>query len=892
MPTVECDDRSFLIDGQRVWLVSGSVHYFRVPKDLWRDRLIKAKRAGLNCIDTYVAWNVHEPREGEWDLEGQADVAEFVRLCGELGLYVILRPGPYICSEWDCGGLPGWLTAKAGVSLRTNNAAYTHYFDKYFRQVLPRLAELQVPRGGPIIAIQNENEYYVTTQPDRLTYLEFISQLFSRAGFEIPIITCNWLTEPFVPGAVECVNTWSHAVRLLKQLRLHQPDKPLLVTEFWAGWFDYWGGEHQRKCPVEAARRAIEITGCGAQYNYYMWHGGTNFDFWGSQLTANSHAWQTTSYDYDAPLAEGGGLTEKYYTTRVANLFAQHMGPWLAECGFDEPGVNSLTATDVLNTVGPHGRWAVVTNNGHEDIASAKISLPTAEVLDVPLEPYGAVAIPSDLRLTTNHTLDRINAMPLGFFNEKVLLVTAPVDWEVQVTINHKTAMAKVPKGDEPGLLEHQGLVIVLIHPELARRTWPMVDDELILFGPDFVGETVEDLVPPARGSQYSALSFEGKLSRRKYKAEQSRPGKPAAVKLGNFSRRCVCTEPVDEELAWEKLDRPRDVDHIGQHYGYVWYRVDIPQDRAKKRNLLVPDLADRATLYLNGELLGLVGRGEGATREPISAPLKKGTNRLIALLDNMGRFSFGPRVGEPKGIFGPVWDAKLLRTRKFKVSAQESFHRRIIPRKLAYLAGELEQLPLHHAELDLPLRKVGPIQLSFSGLNAHVAIVVNERMCSLYPRMRDNFGDLTLNSELKKGTNRIRLMIWGDFDPKQLDNVKFYELQENLSDQAKWFYRPWDVPGEGGALVGKDQPAWYAASFSHDGDPTPLFLHVVGAKKGQLFLNGHNLGRFWTIGPQQDYYLPSCWLAEENELLIFEEHGNTPSRSSLVYRPAGPFRE
>lgn len=180
MPSIWYDDRSFFLDDRRIWLCSGSVHYFRVPHELWRDRLLKAKRAGLNCVQTYVAWNFHELQEGQWDFEGDRDVRSFIVQAGELGLYVILRPGPYICAEWDFGGFPSWLAAKGGIAYRTANASYMHYFDKYLGQLLPRLADLQVTQGGNIVLIQNENEYPYTTTPDRLNYCQFISQLFRR----------------------------------------------------------------------------------------------------------------------------------------------------------------------------------------------------------------------------------------------------------------------------------------------------------------------------------------------------------------------------------------------------------------------------------------------------------------------------------------------------------------------------------------------------------------------------------------------------------------------------------------------------------------------------------------------------------------------------------------
>ena len=888
MANVTYDDRSFMIDGQRIWLVSGAIHYFRTPHQLWADRLLKAKRAGLNCIETYLAWNFHEPREGHWQMSGDHDVVEFVRLAEELGLYVILRPGPYICAEWDFGGLPAWLTTKSGMAYRTSNAAYTHYFDKYFRQVLPRLAELQVTRGGNIILVQNENEYMMTTMPDRSNYLEFISQLLRRSGFEIPIVTCNCFSDPPVPDAVDCVNTYGDVVTHLKVMRARQPSAPLMVTEYWDGWFDQWGGKHAVKDAREVARKALEILGCGAQFNYYMWHGGTNFGFWGSRLVGGEDWYQTTSYDYDAPLAEGGGLTPKYYRTKLVNMLAQHMGRFFAQCTMGQPGATLKDVPDVLNISGPGGRWAVVTNNGRDDIKAANVALPGWVSLPVSLEPLGAVAIPMELRINSETLLDYCNVMPLGFFGEKILVVHGPAGFEARLSVNGKELRGELPKGDEPKLIEHEGLTIVLASSDLAERTW-FVDNTLV-FGPMLVGETLEDMVHAPHAKQAAMLSMEGKLTHRKVKPAS--PAKLTAPKLGSWTRVRVCTEPVDEQMPWQPIDRPMDVDRLGQHYGYVWYRAKIHSDRARRVALFLPACEDRATIFLNGERLGVWGRGADAQRTPMSAPLKRGDNVLTLLADNLGRFAYGPRLGELKGLADHIYDAKLLTGRKFKVKQAEGFSRRIIPRQMLHVIPQLEKLPVHTAEIDIPLTKVTPLHMSFSGLSCHVAVLCNERVVGMFPSHGVNFGDVMLASELRRGKNAIQFVLWGELGAKDLDRVKFHVMEENLTAAAKWSYLPWSAPQGEGPIVGKDRPAWYVAKFKYTPQSAPLFLNILSAKKGQIILNGHNVGRFWTIGPQQRYYLPECWLLEENELMVFEENGSIPANSRLEYCPAGPYGE
>ena len=887
MPTVRYDDRSYSVDDRRIWLTSGSIHYFRIPAELWRDRLLKAKRAGLNCVQTYAAWNVHESVEGRWDFEGDADVAAFVELAGELGMYVILRPGPYICAEWDFGGLPAWLAAKSGISYRTTNATYMHYFDKYLGQLLPRLAEMQVTRGGNIILIQNENEYYYTTMPDRQNYCEFINQLFRRSGFEIPIITCNMLTEPLVPDTVECVNTWNRGVQELKRLRELQGGAPMLVTEFWAGWFDYWGRPHQTKDPAETARRALEILGCGSQFNYYMWHGGTNFAFWGSRLSANEAAYQTTSYDYDAPLAEGGGITEKYHLTKLVNMLSTHFGQVFAQARMERPGVTVHDGTQAFNLTGPNGRMAVISNNGREDITSAAVSLPNGKDMEVSLEPIGAVAVPVDVRLGAETVLDYANLMPLGIFGERNLLLHGPAGWEGRISINGQEIRHRVPAGETAELIEHCGRKIVLLNTGLARRTWEL--DGALLIGPAFVGETADDITPAPGTTQYQLLSPEGELTQRKLKPSPTR--KPTAPRLGAFTRIRVCEEPMGTDLEWHKLDRPKDMAALGISHGYGWYRLAVDSSKAVRRYLFLPECEDRAQVYVNRQWAGTWGRGTDAAREPMSVPFKRGPNDLVFLVDNLGRDNFGAKLGQPKGLCGHIWDARPLRLKKFKLTSGAEFARRMVPRIMSHMIPQFQAGPLWTAEVVIPLPKIHPVHLSYTNLPHDLILLCNGRQAGFYPNS-GGYGQVTLANELKKGSNKLTLLLRGEVEPKSLENVKAHALLECISGEGKWSYRQWEVPVGEGRVVGKDLPAWYRARFKYSQTSVPLFLKINGAKKGQVYLNGHNVGRFWNIGPQQLYYLPEPWLAAENELLIFDEQGRIPSGSRLAFLPAGPYHQ
>jgi hypothetical protein len=897
MAVVAYDDRSYSLDGNRIWLVSGAIHYYRVPEALWSDRLLKAKRCGLNCVSTHVAWNFHELREGQWDFAGDQDIAKFVKLAGEMGLYVILKPGPYVGGELDGGGLPGWLGTKSGMAYRANNASFIHYFDKYFRHVLARLADLQVTRGGNIVLIQNECEYTLTTMPDRQSYLDFISQLFRRSGFEIPIITSNLLTELPVAGAVECASGWNHIVHRLKQLRGRQPKAPLMASPFWCGEPDCWGQPHAKRDDLQAARTALEILGCGGQIDYTMWHGGTNFGFWGGRSSRAESWYVTTSYDCDAPLAEGGGLTRKYYLTRLVNMLAGSMGSYFASCQADAPGVSIHDATQAFNLSGPMGRWAIISSGGRSDIPAVRVSTPSGAEFSVSLAPLGAVAIPVDLALTPTSRLDWANLMPLGFFGGKVMVFHGEPGWEAQVSVNGSVVRQTVPEGDATKTVQVGELTLIFINSDLAMRTW-LVSGSLV-FGPEFVGGTVEEISDRSGAKQFHVLPLDSEAPAAPAggnapAARKAKPHKPAAPKLGPWKRAGVCAEPTDKELQWQRIDRPQDVDKLGAHQGYAWYQIAINQDKPARKELFLPDCEDRAALYLNGAPLGVWGRGPGATRELMSASLHRGPNVITVLADNLGRFCDEPNLGQPRGLFGHVYGAASLPLDILKRKPFEGFNRRMIPRTLVHLTAELEASPVWSIEIPVSLPRVAPIHLSFADVPHHVAVLCNDRQAKFFPRSwtGTNFGDLKLGNELKKGRNLIKLLVWGAAAPDLLKKFRLHLLEENLTEGGAWSFRRWTTPEPGGRVVGKDMPAWYVSHFKYSPWDEPLFLHIIGAKKGQVFLNGNNVGRFWTVGPQEDYYLPSCWLKEENELMLFEEQGLIPAGSALDFRRLGPYHK
>lgn len=319
MPSFSIGERDFLLDGQPFRILSGALHYFRVHPDYWADRIHKARLMGLNTIETYVAWNAHEPLRGQWSESGWHDLGHFLDLVQAEGMHAIVRPGPYICAEWHNGGLPEWLTGQPGIQLRRSNPefldAVREYLDHVYRIVAPR----QVTHGGPVLLVQIENEY--GAYGNDKDYLAELVRMTRDAGIDVPLTTVDqptphMLANGSLPGVHVTGSFGTQAAERLGVLRQFQPTGPLMCSEFWCGWFDWWGGAHHRRSVESASAELDTILASGASVNVYMFHGGTNFGLTNGANDKGRYEPLVTSYDYDAPLDEAGNPTDKYFAFR------------------------------------------------------------------------------------------------------------------------------------------------------------------------------------------------------------------------------------------------------------------------------------------------------------------------------------------------------------------------------------------------------------------------------------------------------------------------------------------------------------------------------------------------------------------------------------------------
>ncbi len=312
--------RQTFVDEKPVRLLSGAIHYFRTLAPDWEDRLLKLKALGCNTVETYVPWNLHEPYRGEFRFDGHRDLEQFVDLAAQLDLHVLLRPGPYICAEWDFGGLPWWLLERDNARVRCSDTSYLGAVKAWWDELLPRVVPRLSTKGGPILAVQVENEYgYFGHDPK---YLQHLKQLLVAGGVDVPLFTSDLPTDEQqtlggIEGVLRTGNFGDDAMARLDTLARHQPDGPLSCMEYWVGWFDAWGKPgHSSRPAADVAKVLDDMLKRDTLVNFYVFHGGTNFGLTSGGNCSDAFEPYVTSYDYDALLSECGDTTAKYDACR------------------------------------------------------------------------------------------------------------------------------------------------------------------------------------------------------------------------------------------------------------------------------------------------------------------------------------------------------------------------------------------------------------------------------------------------------------------------------------------------------------------------------------------------------------------------------------------------
>ncbi|MEX1015402.1 MAG: beta-galactosidase [Phycisphaeraceae bacterium] len=932
MSTITFDGQSFIVDSRRIWLVSGAIHYPRVPRDLWRNRIRAAKQAGLNCIDTHVFWNCHEPRPGKFDFEGQRDLRRFVEIVGEEGMHCILRPGPYINGAWDFGGHPAWLTHTVDAPLRQASPAYLEACARYLGAVMEQVRDLQlttpteglppaVPTGnvpgepaggfvgggrGPILMMQVENEWFCHNDEQAQKYLRELVRYLRENGCMVPIHNGNNLWQR-VEGTIDTWHAGGHLMPDLRQLAVVQPEAPRLVGEYPTDGHACWGTKPPQAVDAEQhLEHLAHILASGAQYNLAPFHGGTNFGF-NAGRTPDGHV--TTSHDCDAPLHEAGGRGPRYDATKRISTFASQFHQILANLAPDaahttaapEAGDHPLA---IVHQRGSQGDVVFLIRSAKDKRDTVDLLLPNGLTLTVPMGDSRVAWLLLQANLGGVARLEHTNLRPFAFLARKLLVLFGPANAEGTVNLDGVELQIKAPGANKPPAVETlDDLAVVVLNEAQADAAYPWRDGLAVgCSGLDDAGEPV-----PARGwSTITLVGLDGSTSQRKA-APTRRPTAPRLTRWQHADQ-AACLDGTHP--GYEKIDGPASLEQLGCNQGYGWYRIGVGSAKTAAA-AFAPEAGDRLHVFSGGKRRAILGLGPDTPGSPAAAeqPTRlQLAGDVVLLADNLGRFTVGPHLGQRKGLFGHIHDVKPLKLPKPAVRNER------LPDPFQFAGylhhmrrGERPSGDVYRWKLKAKGKR--PTILTLHNLPATALLLVNDTPVGFYHE-HASAGLLRLLLEpgqgpVTGGTNEIALALFSPLDPKVKlsDHLTLFDVAQTLTNRGQWAFCRWTAPDDDAfaALPRSlpDQPAWFRARFDVKHADVPLWLEPRGMSKGQIYLNGHNVGRYFlatptgkAVPPQRLYYLPEPWLHTDqpNELTLFDEHGKTPTQCRLVYNPMGPY--
>jgi hypothetical protein len=939
VPTVTFDGRSFMIDGRRIWLVSGSVHYVRIPRQQWEERIWAARAAGLNCIETPVFWNRHEPRPGQFDFTGDTDLRHFVELIGRAGLYCILRPGPFIGSEWDMGGLPPWLMAVKNLKLRAPNQPFLESCSRYITAVAEQVRDLQVTSpgpggGGPIILVQNEMSYTGGDDKEADTYLGEIARYLRESGFNIPVLNSNNLWQG-IEGEIDCWSGGGDLLGTLRQLATVRPDQPRVVIDFEVGSPALWGvpGSGAPEHPGVLQQRMAQVLAAGGQLNLSPFNGGTNFGFWGGRLPETHHLYAAATRDHGAPLSETGAAGISYSAVRRLCTFASRFGRIFANLdpGYrpvvlapttEGTGTGDASARGAITLVhcsGPQGGVAFIfsppstrsseeqTNGDHRPY---RLILADGTALPVHIGPDGLAWCVFDAYLGGRARLDYCGMSAFAMAG-KSLVVFGPAGTEGVLSINGSPLHVHTPKGRAaPTIVEHEGITVVVCNQEQTDTVFIAEDTVYVAAaGLNRQGEPIG--LPGAK--QCVRINPDG--THKNVPVVHGPGAVPPPAAPGHKGEKIPIsdwmvagtTDYCDGSSArFASIDGPADLSTLGSPYGYGWYRLRLKMPSAGKFRIAIPQGADRLHPFLDGEPAGVLGYGPGAAPD-VAITGRKGQATLVILAENLGRLCGGAEIGEPKGVYGDVWQVDAIKPGKPAFKTSEP----IDALTLRTPVFEIQPGELTHPERitwTIQHRRKSPVIVTIGAFPGRALLIANDKPIVVIHR-GGGVRHILQGEQLRTGTNTIQLALIPDRggEQEELDGllatvsapgaVTFCEALHSLSAGAEWAFAKWETPRPTAYQKFKPGPtrgcpAWWRAHFRAPAGGHGLLFEAAGLTKGQLYVNERHISRYFVatadgkhVPPQQFYYIPGPWLRpdEENELLVFDEHGGNPGKCRLL---------
>ena len=973
---INIDGKGFIIHGKRTYIVAGEVQYPRIPRALWRDRLLRIKRAGYNTIQTYVYWNYHEPREGQFDFSGEKDLNAFLKTVQSLGMYAIVRPGPYVNAEWDTGGLPVWLRFKPGLLPLTDNPQFYAAVTPYWNKVFPIIVKNQITQGGPVIMVQLDNEHTHdglgrgigsgTDLPD--AFYRHYRQVAVKAGVVVPYFFSglNHSDDPAGDGPLDTASRTT----------------PWYSTEFWTGWYGWYGVSPEKQRKVVRATWKILAYG-GAGYTHYTMAGGSDFETWNNNE-------QAASYDFGSPIGQAGDFRSDYYPLKRAALFAAAFPKVLADSVASEGG-SAVTPTNanvrLTRRTGKAGSIMFLDNPGYRprtvQLKAADGTL-TPAAGPIRMEPGEIVPVVTSYPLLPTVTLTLGAARILGTATQgrttTLVIYGAPgepgeLHFRVPasgVTLAPSAGAMTAAKGtvtlkttfpaSAPRVFSFQAgaqTVRVLAEPSaLADRTWfvPVGGQTQIVCGPEYVGEAAltggrlalqteqNGLVgPPAGASVVFTANTQTALVKTPTPGKAAASATPPALGAWQADLAVPQAQPGFNDTKWLAVPAPRPMGADGDSSAFAWYRTTLTAPTTGTYQLDISDYSDWVTAFVDGKRVGsgdvhrttsddLVPRPQSAR---LTVPLTAGPHTLALFAAHYGRNKLVTYYGpldtiDSKGVTGPVTlalvsgQAQDLPTFRWKADDggvfdadtqaapgldtagadwqdahpyDDVFHDRI---GSAWFRAVLPDVPGPHRRLTFAsVDDLGTVYLNGTqiasgiGINANVTVDLDAAWRTNGPNV---LAVLVQNTAQGGGLGKVTLT-GGLTDGAALTGWRM-RGGEPVPEAAAW------KPLAAGAAPGV--PAWYQAEFTANppgpnGPHPALRVQTSTLTRGEVWLNGHNLGRYPEVsrdnsggGPLVDgVYLPECWLKPgRNRLMIFDEEGAAPAGVKVIIEQAASRRD
>ena len=946
-PFIDFDGRGFLINGKRTFLASGSLHYPRLPRALWRETLLKMKRLGFNTVQTYAFWNFHEPKENEWDFSGDKDLDAFLKLVKQLGMYATVRVGPYVCAEWDSGGYPVWLRFKPDLRVREDNPAFKAEVDKWLGKVMPIVAQNQIHRGGSVIMVQLENEHpqgWGREMPNE--YFRHLRDTSLALGMEVPYFFSG-LHHGSDPAGDR---SWDSKGR----------DNPWYTTEFWPGWYDLYGPLRPDRLRYFMRGQEKIVAYGGNGYNFYMLYGGTNFATWNNQEDASC-------YDYGAAIGQAGDLRPIAYNFKRVNDFARSFAEITENSeNSDKAHQNDFPGTKLKITArkSPAGEIVFLDNNSNERVGvngyfvepgeiasqvfdyriSPSLVLTAAQAHIVGVTPQGdTTTLIVRGAAGDGKTMQSMERATLEFRTQgrgPFMLDGAYVmrDWLID-TRNEKykttTLQTIFPVGPAPTLhgikADGKRLRIFAVNNEMADRTW-MVEaggKTYIVIGPDYVGDAALvggklHLTTERHADNHYPTQVYGESDKPIAIIEAPRMNAiPAPPKLSAWKVRRVDSQaqPDFDDSQWLASEQPPQMGADGDFGAYAWYRTKITVPKAGDYLLQFSGIDDWASVFLNGKH---VYNADHRAEHTHKVALNTGDNTLAVFTAHYGRdklFGYlGPLISQNrKGLTGavtmpPTGDVSVAVTKWEWLKDERPRHEtpdELKPEPFAEAAGWKETrigqdvfagkkgFAWYRSNLE---RVLGPHRrVTFANVDDNATVYLNGKKLIHHEGYGEPF-DVSLDFAWDaSGPNELLVLVEntdgpGSIDgPVNLDSVAQSDNPPlaNWKMRGGWPYAENDSGKWRAYESAPNVPTLYRAAFDFkapaaNGPQPVLRIALRGMSRGFVWLNGHNLGRYPEKTPAFGVWLPPCWLKPgANELVVFDEEGAAPDGVSLMNEEA-----